>query len=52
MSTFMNAIGSVLTDARLRESLISKVSQRVKDFSWDRAAQSYLDLLDQTRPGT
>jgi glycosyltransferase involved in cell wall biosynthesis len=44
-----DAMGSALTDAGLRASLISKGAKRIKEFSWNRAATSYLDLLERTR---
>jgi glycosyltransferase involved in cell wall biosynthesis len=43
------AMGSVLTDPALRKRLVAKGTQRVEAFSWARAADSYLDILDRTR---
>lgn len=39
-----DAIESVLTDPSLTKNLIGRARERVKEFSWDRVAQAYLNL--------
>jgi glycosyltransferase involved in cell wall biosynthesis len=47
-----DAMGSVLTDPRVRESLVRKGTERIKMFTWTRAAGSYLDVLNRAYHGT
>jgi len=39
------AIGEVLSDSNLAQSLINKGAENIKKFSWDRCAQETLDFL-------
>ena len=39
-----DAIEKLLTNEDFRRSLVMRGSERVKEFSWDRAAQAYLAL--------
>jgi glycosyltransferase involved in cell wall biosynthesis len=40
------ALGQVLTDTQLRQSLASKAVARSKHFSWDKCARETLDVLE------
>ena len=42
-----DAIGRLLEDAALRENLIARGLEQVQKFSWERAAQETLAVLDQ-----
>jgi glycosyltransferase involved in cell wall biosynthesis len=39
------AMGRVVNDQRLRKRLISMGYERVKEFSWDKAAKATLDVI-------
>jgi glycosyltransferase involved in cell wall biosynthesis len=44
-SDICRAIGEVLSDTGLRESLVEKGLQRCKSFTWESTAKSYRDLI-------
>lgn len=46
-----DAIVKVLSDQNLRESLITKGYERIKQFSWDKTARRILDVVEEVYKG-
>lgn len=46
-----DAIVKVLSDQNLRESLITKGYERIKQFSWDKTAGKILDVIEEVYKG-
>jgi glycosyltransferase involved in cell wall biosynthesis len=47
VASIADAMGSVLSDSELRQRLVAKGAERVNNFSWQRAASAYLEVLTQ-----
>ena len=42
-----NTIAAVLNDVELRQALVSKGRERIKNFSWDKCAQQTMTIYTQ-----